>query len=347
MILYISTNDGSDMRITKEVKTLSEEHQIIFVGVQGEGECFVKPYCSAVHLVQGKRNHPLTMSKLFILVSRLLAKNDIKTIHVINEQLMVFFYPLLFLKPTILDLFDSIFLKKNYSKDKAAFLKRIVYAPVDKIIVTDHNRLELMPDFIKHKCAVLPNYPNRLHNFKSKSRTSELTILFNGWMGRARGTEIVEGLLKTGLPIRILMAGWFSDDYTREMVDQFGDKIDFKGVIPQQEALEWGAHEADYILCVYKPINQNNINASPNKIYDAIQTHTPLIINGEVKVSKFVQEKGIGMVIPSYDVPDYKALYRSLLEKRESYTWNGDLADRYSWEQVSPILKKLHSSSSS
>lgn len=341
-ILYLTSNDGSDMRITKEVKTLSESSEIIFVGIASDAESFVTPYCKEVHFIKGKRNHPFTLLKQIGKVKQLLFSGKVDSIHVINEQLMIFFYPLLFFKPTVLDLFDSIFLKKNFPKNRMAFLKRLVYAPIDHIIVTDTNRQELMPDIAQKKTVVLPNYPNRIKDLPTKQRTGQLTILYNGWMGCDRGTEIVEGLINTGLPIKILMAGWFSDDYTRELVDKYPDKIQFRGVLPQKTALDWGATDADYILCVYAPVNQNNINASPNKIFDAIQIRTPLIINSEVKVSQFVKQYKIGMVIPAYEITDFTKLYHDLLNGREAYNWDPKLADKYSWEQVSGILKDLH-----
>jgi hypothetical protein len=341
-ILYLTSNDGSDMRITKEVKTLSESSEIIFIGIASDAESFVTPYCKEVHFIRGKRNHPFTLLKQIVKVKQILFSRKVDSIHVINEQLMIFFYPLLFLKPTVLDLFDSIFLKKNFPKNRLALLKRLVYAPIDHIIVTDKNRLELMPDKARKKTVVLPNYPNRIKDLPPKQRTKELTILYNGWMGCGRGTEIVEGLINTGLPIKILMAGWFSDDYTRKLVDKYPDKIRFRGVLPQQSALNWGAIDSDYILCVYAPVNQNNINASPNKIFDAIQIKTPLIINSEVKASQFVKEHGIGKVIPAYFVSDYTKLYDDLLNGREAYTWDFKLADKYSWEKVSGALKELH-----
>ena len=38
----------------------------------------------------------------------------------------------------------------------------------------------------------------------------------------------------------------------------------------------------------------------PNKIYDAIQIQTPVIINSEVKISKFVEKINLGYIIKDY-----------------------------------------------
>src|SRR5690606_30128063 len=277
----------------------------------------------------------------FFLVLQLLLTRKINSVHVINEQLMLFFYPLLFFKPTVLDLFDSIFLKKNLPGNKAKILKKIVYAPINKIIVTDNNRLDLMPDFVRAKCLVLPNYPNKIENVPNKKR-GNLTIMFNGWMGCGRGTEIIEGLLNTNRPIKIIMAGWFSDEHTKKLITRFPDKIDYRGVLPQREALLLTAENADYILCTYAPTNQNNINASPNKIYDAIQLMTPVIINREVKVSTWIKEENLGYIMDSYNTKNYLKLYEDLVDQKDQFNWSDALKDKYTWENVEDVLISTH-----
>ncbi len=154
-ILYISTNNGSDTRINKELKSLSKEFNIIFIGVgKYDSQNFAKEYCAKFILIQGKRNKPLTIIKHITVFLKIILSKKVASIHVINEQLMVFFYPFLFFKHTVLDVFDSIFLKMKKPKNQYAFLKRIIYAPINKILVTDENRKNLMPDFVQKKTEV-------------------------------------------------------------------------------------------------------------------------------------------------------------------------------------------------
>lgn len=343
-ILFISSNDGSDMRINKEIKSLhTAGADVYFVGVNGRQEnCFVRPFCREVFLVDGPRNTPASFARLFFTVLKILLSKKIDSVHVINEQLMIFFYPLLFFKFTVLDLFDSLFLKYNHPGNSLKLLKWLVYLPVNQIIVTDERRLSLMPDFARSRCKVLPNYPPQRFTAPRRERSGPLCLLYNGWMGKNRGTEIIEGLLSTGLPLKVIMAGWFSDEDTRLLVQEFPEAIDFRGVVPQETALDWAENEADYILCVYAPINENNINASPNKIYDAIHTGTPLIMNREVTVSAFVSEHGLGMVLPSYSNHDFKDLYEELIRRRNTYSWETGLRQQFSWENTERVLLQSH-----
>lgn len=341
-ILFVSTNDGSDMRINKEVRSLRKHFEVIFFGVGDHSKCYVAPYCKEVILVKGRRNSISVLAKQVLIFVKILFTKKIKSIHIINEQLYIFFYPFLFFKHTVLDLFDSIFLRKNMSGEKGRWLKQLLYWPANKILVTDENRYKLMPESLRSKCIILPNYPEYFLFDSEKRASPELRILFNGWMGLNRGTEIVEGLLKTGLPVKVFMAGWFSDEYSRNLVSRYPGQIEFMGVMPQQSALELAQKKADYILCVYAPINENNINASPNKVYDAIQASTPLIINAEVRISQWVKEKEIGFILPEYDVTDFNNLYNDLQKDKNKFSFNKELKQTYTWECVEENLLKAH-----
>ena len=342
VILFISTNDGSDMRINKEIRSLQKKAEVIFLGVGDGSKCYVSEYCKKVILVKGKRTSLYVLSKQILTFIWLLITKKVKTVHIINEEFYLLLYPFLVFKHTVLDLFDSVFLRKNLSGERLKGIKRIVYWAANTILVTDENRYNLMPECIKQKCLILPNYPETTNFTNEKESSDDLRILYYGWMGLNRGTEIIEGLLKTNFPLKIYMAGWFSDEYTSRMVKEYEARVEFVNVLPQRKALELARTKADYILCVYAPINENNINASPNKVYDAIQTQTPLIMNAEVKVSEWVLDKGIGFIFPEYKVEDYNELYNCLQSAKNTFVFSEDLRIDFNWENVADSLLKAH-----
>ena len=342
-LIYISSNDGSDTRIVKEVRTLSRQFDIIFLGVGPYGDRnFAKEYCSELKLIQGKRNRPGTLFRhVWAFISILLRKN-IHSVHVINEQLMIFFYPFLFGKKVVLDLFDSFFLMHvNRPGNRWSFIKTLVYAPVDTILVTDENRFGLMNDRAKGKTSILPNYPNRHPNYPKASDPRYITLFYSGTMNLERGTRLLRDLLKADPRIRVIMAGWITDEETTELSRSAG--VDFRGVMPQEQALEIAAKECDYVLCLYSPHSDNNINASPNKIYDAIQTGTPVIINAEVKVSTFVVQQELGYVLRNYNRYDAAAVAEELAVRKGSYAFQPELREAYTWESVEQVLIEAHS----
>ncbi len=341
-ILYVSTNDGSDTRINKEIKSLAKSYNIIYLGVGKHSTInFAKSYCSEFHLINGIRNHPVTIIKQIVLFLKLLITKKIHSVHVINEQLMIFFYPFLFFKHTVLDVFDSIFLRWNKPKNKWKFLKKFIYAPVNKIIVTDENRKKLMPEFLSSKIEVIQNYPY-LGKTKpvKKNDNRPLTIFYFGTLNKSRGTEFLIDLLSLKKPIKIMMAGWITDKITEKLIEY--DNVEYLKVLNQNQVSELASKNADYILCLYEPNNSNNINASPNKIYDAIQTQTPVIINNEILVSDFVKKNNVGVIIPSYYSYDTCEIYNTLQQQKNNFTINEKLKSKFSWESIENKLLKTH-----
>jgi hypothetical protein len=330
------------MRVTKEVKTLSTEFDVYFLGVgNATVASFSKQYTTHFELIPGKRNSIVNIIKHVYAFLRLHRKVSFHSIHIINEQLMVFFYPFLFGKKVVLDLFDSFFLMHvNKPKDKWALVKKIVYAPISKIIVTDENRKALMNTASISKTVIVPNYPFLQPLYEKRSRIDKLTILYNGTMNRERGSEILQKLLVENESLFIIMAGWITDDFTRKLTEH--PRVDFRGVVTQEVALKIAAIEADYVLCVYEPNSEIHINASPNKIYDAIQTRTPVIINREVKVSEFVSKNNIGVVLDSYYEFEPRKLYRVLDESRADFNISEDMRNYYTWEAHEEVLLSAH-----
>jgi hypothetical protein len=344
-LLYLSFNDGSDMRINKEVKSLSESgFAIDFLGVGPTQEfCYVKDQVANLYFIKGDRKSKVTLLKYFFRCAKQLLVKRYHSVHVINEPQLIALWPLLFVqRRVILDLFDSIFLRLNKSGQQLSVIKRVVYAPVSKVIVTDENRFYLLPKWQQKSAVVLPNYPYRYENLPPKKvvRTG-VSIMYYGWLGEARGTKTVRELLRQSTTIEILMAGWFADELSRELLHH--PQVKWLGILPQQEAIAIAAAEADYILCVYAPSNENNINASPNKIYDAILTSTPVIINPEVKISDFVRENVLGYVMDAYETESYQAMVQYLVKHKGTYVFPSELKERYTWERIAPLLIGIHS----
>lgn len=341
-LLYLSFNDGSDMRINKEIRSLSQKLPIELVAVGADAaQCYAGSYVDTLHFVQGKRTSAGTLLRYFARCAYLLLIRRYHSVHIINEPQLLALWPLLWVQPfVVLDLFDSLFLRKNRPGNRWKLLKKMVYAPIKKVIVTDENRLGLLPDFLQSYAVVVPNYPYRLGTLPQKERSPHLTIMYYGWLGELRGTETIRNLLAADPTLRVLMAGWLADDASRALTQH--PRVEWVGVVPQARAFELVARQADYILCVYAPVNDNNINASPNKIYDAIQAQTPVIINSEVKVAEFVRKAGIGYMLPRYGGGDYVRVVDELYEMRESFVFDQELRERYVWEQIEKTLFHAH-----
>ena len=341
-ILYLSFNDGSDMRINKELRTLSQLASVTLMAIGTDNsQCYATPFAHTLHFVNGSRKSVATLIRYFSRSAYLLLTKSYHSVHIINEPQLIVLWPFLWVqKNVVLDIFDSLFLRRNLPKNRAYWLKKLVYAPVNRAIVTDENRLELLPDFLQEKSVVVPNYPYELQVLPQKERSTNLTLMYYGWLGELRGTETVRHLLAADPGLHVIMAGWLADEPSHALTRH--PRVEWLGVLPQAEAMHIAAVKADYIMCVYAPSNDNNINASPNKIFDAIQTQTPVIINAEVKVSEFVKANQMGYILNQYSPSDYASLARTLYLQRESYEFSASLRKKYSWENAELALLTAH-----
>jgi hypothetical protein len=340
-LLYISINDGSDTRINKEIQTLAQGFSIYYLGIGKNTEkAFVKRFCTRFLVIKGHHSQSLSLLKFYLLFLRVYLGRSFASVHVINEPLLLIFYPFLFWQKhkVVLDIFDSIFLRSGKQR---TLLKNITYRLPAVILVTDDNRKSLMPPEFQRKITVLENYPYKYKDTAFRNHEShKLIIFYNGSMSQARGTQILLNLLQMSAALEVQMAGWIYDEATRELSQH--PQVKFLGVITQQESMQV-ASQCDYILSLYEPKNENNINASPNKIYDAIQAQTPVIINGEVKIAGFVKTHDIGYVLPSFYTVDYQKTLQDLISLKGTFTFSPSLQNQYTWEAIEKKLLQAHS----
>ncbi len=341
-LLYLCINDGSDTRINKEVRTLAGRFAVHYVGIgRTREQAFVAPYCTEFILVKGHHKAKSTFLQYWQKVCRLLLTRHYDAIHVINEQLILLLYPFLYRhrQRVVLDIFDSVFLRV---RRQVEWLKTLTYHLPARLIVTDDNRKGLMSAGFLPKVTVVENFPYRFTGpVRKSSPAGELVIFYNGSMTLSRGTGFLCRLLALSDKISVRMAGWVYDEATQTLAAH--PRVSFLGVISQQEAMQEAA-ACDYILSLYEPLNQNNINASPNKVYDAIQAQTPVIINREIKVARFVEQQGIGYVLDSFDAPDLEKIAGDLLRRKGTFVFGSALLGQYTWEAVEEKLLAAHCS---
>lgn len=332
-LLYLCINDGSDTRINKEINTLSKQFDIVYLGIgRDESQSFVKPLCHEFHLVRGHHKSIGTLVRYVATFLKLYFTHSYSSIHIINEQLLVTFYPLLWWsrRRLVADIFDSIFLRSSSALVRS--LQLWVYRLPSAIIVTDDNRLQLLPKRFRRKTVVVENYPYAFTDVQPKAASNdELLILYSGSLGVTRGTQLLNDLVTLSSKVRVWAIGWVYDEPTRQLCQH--PQVTFFGVKTQQETMRL-ASTCDYILSVYEPINDNNLNASPNKIYDAVQAQTPVIINAEIKVASFVKKENLGYVTDSYYVTDTQKLLEALVAQKKTFVFNQNLSQRYTWEAV-------------
>lgn len=338
-MLYLAANDGTDMRIKKELCTLSKAFKIDYIGLCNShpDQSFIKEFCSDVNLLYGSRRNPISYLRFMVSVLLARSRRQYSVIYVVDEQLLMLIFPSLLYSRVVLDIFDSIFLKLNRPNDRAYVFKRLLYYIPRLIIVTDTDRQSLLPCFSRAKSFVLPNYP-RFKTYPRRLRKTEhstkLCIGLFGTLTAKRGVEFCIKLLDGGDFFRIVAGGWVGDSVAAEFIND--PRINYIGIHSQEHVNGYIAENVDFVVMIYPPTNLNNIYASPNKLYDAIQCGVPVIVNSEIRVSRFVRDNSLGLVIDKMpnDLTDVDMLRRQLIKyssKIKSVDWL-ILAREFCWE---------------
>jgi glycosyltransferase involved in cell wall biosynthesis len=144
--------------------------------------------------------------------------------------------------------------------------------------------------------------------------------------------------------VLIVSAGWPYDDFAATEFLR-SKRVVYHGIVRSDRALELAA-SCDAVFCYYAPTNENMVNASPNKVYDAMAVGRPILINREVKVASWVVENAVGHAFAYDDVASLRAAISRLAIERSSLpsfaARSRALFGQRSWGHQEPELARIY-----
>lgn len=347
-ILYLAFNNGSDTRVSKEIETLSGHFETIFIGCSFDGQSYLPiKKLRAFKILRGKHRNPLTIISFifWVILYRLLYRP--RSIHIVDEQLFLSIFPAIIGARVVLDIFDSIFLKRNLPYNKAFFAKKLIYGFCRYLIVTDENRKDLLPSFALDKALVVPNVPKRreycLPNKKASYLPSDpLKIACFGTLTLERGISFLNSITQLCTNIEVHCGGWVYDEKVKSIISN-NPSFTFYSYMKQEEVIQF-CSTMDCILMIYPNNNVNNVFASPNKIYDAITAQTPVVSVEDIAITKLVLEKEIGVSITREETnsPTLKTIDTLFSLKSFSFPNVEVLRENYCWEKFEDLIINSH-----
>lgn len=345
-ILYIVANGGTDTRVVKELKTLSQEYDMIFIGCnRTNGENFIRDYVTESFILSTSHRNPITYVIFNILVVYLRLFRRIHSVHVVDEQTYIPLMLACFGKWTVLDIFDSLFLKLNLPNERGGFIKTFLYGCASSIIVTDENRKKLLPHEFICKASVVPNYPFLSSSCSVKRITNnqnEIRIGCFGTLTLERGMTFLDKLSRLSSEVKVVCAGWIGDAGSKDLIEN-NPAFTYFGILKQEEIL-LAMDNIDFLCMMYPVNNLNNKFASPNKLYDAIHSNVPVICNHQIFIAKEILKNNFGIVCTSSEIKDPTVDFCALLKEfvpmsREGYAF---FQRQYSWDNYEGTLLNCH-----
>jgi glycosyltransferase involved in cell wall biosynthesis len=363
-VAFIARNDGTDMRQTKICNSLCRlGHEVMYIGWNREPE-----KQRALQLDERIQRRVFTWSagfgevaiggwpQFYRYVVDTLARFRPDVVHVRDEPLAAIFLPLkhVLYRHLILDVFDSLAardLRAPLQRAGAWVLRSSAHIGSSRIIETS-DQLKAMLGRHAAKALVVLNVPEDPGEATARDYPTDaaLQICTGGSLSRTR--DGLETLLKAieRLPsgaVQVQASGWLHDDYARnDFINHpavryrwLDSPDDFRRVAARCDALTYlrgDAGATEYRSWVL-----------PNRIFDAMSIGRPIIVSSEMKIARWVEEQGFGLVCDPGDVQGLADLFLTLRARRSELPIFAENVRRiytsqYTWAVMEQRLKALY-----
>lgn len=330
-VLYVSKNDGTDTRMSKQCNSLAfANYDIAMLGWDRA------PQRQKSNPIRGVRQIILrykasyrskmllfSMWKYIFFLIRNIHREKPEIVHAVNEDLAVL---VLILKPVykyrvVCDIYDSFSLRYASSnwilRNIVNMLCKFAWRFSDAILVTDEARRARLK-LRDTKSWIVPNYPVDVEGLEPAllpKKNGSTYVYVTGTLYAARGLRQMQSALDQTEGVYVISAGWIRDHIAEKFIEH--PKVEYVGVITPAESLAYAA-SCDAVLAMYEPTDENMLLASPNKIYDAMCVGRPTIINSETNIAKWVSESKVGYTCSYWDE-------RALIEILNSLSGHGPI----------------------
>lgn len=123
------------------------------------------------------------------------------------------------------------------------------------------------------------------------------------------------------------------------------NKVKFVGKVPYEKLMQYTAC-ADLGLSLDKDTNINYRFSLPNKIFDYIQTNTPILASNLVEIARIIKDYDIGEIIKNHNPKHIAEVINSIFSDKERYEkMQKNLkkaASELCWEEEEKVLKKIY-----
>ncbi len=276
-------------------------------------------------------------------------------VHAVNFDTYLFalFAAKLKNKPIVYDIYDF------YGDVMPGLLRNIVirldkyFLPFsDVLILADESRIKQIGGKIHKNIFTINNSPmGHLFNKKyHKDGINKFKVFIGGKIAEQRCLDMIISAASKIKDVELIVRGHCQEaNYKRRMM-QLGQKFDNVDLqldgVPYEEIVE-GTMDADLTIALYDPDIPNNKYASPNKLFEAMASRIPIIVNKNTSMADIVRKERCGIVVP---YRNEEALVWAIsrlkedpnLKKRLGTNGRKAYENRYSWSIMESRLNSIY-----
>lgn len=233
-------------------------------------------------------------------------------------------------------------------EDAIQYIDDVAMARCDVVILPQSNRYGNFRFRRPVEWRIVPNCPFRADAPipRPVAKTGDLRVLASGWIRETRGIRQLVEAAKASGGVRIVVVQSGNADTQLLEYLQSASVVEYRSTMPQSEVLQL-AQGCHLVAAMYEPSSRINRQAAPNKVYDAMASARPVLINSEVDAaSEMVDELGCGFAVPYYDIQamtDLFAMLKGDLCICDSIGMRGRrlFEEKFHWEAMEGPIKEI------
>lgn len=232
-------------------------------------------------------------------------------------------------------------------------LDRFIMKFADAIVIADDSRISQVDKDLKTKMVTINNTPeddlfSAADNWQGDA--GKFKIFLGGKIVEERGTHRIISIIKDIEDVQLIIKGFCSPNkYKMELTTMAQGMedvyLELDGV-PYNKIVQ-STLEADLTIALYDPNIPNNKYASPNKLFEAMASGIPIIVNDNTPMADMVREEDCGLVIPFNNDNSLKEAILRIRDDvglRQRLGKNGRKAfqERYNWDIMENRLINIY-----
>ena len=249
---------------------------------------------------------------------------------------------------------DIVFdMHEYYEQNKNKIMKKIMHHIVSHtqnkakwIIHVNEFQTFNMNDKNKQKLIEIPNYPEigKFNEFKHID-SDKLRISYTGILRHKKPLENLVIATADLDNVEISFNGRGDVyEYLKDMENKYSH-LRVTGEYNHNDVAKFYAN-SDLIYIVYNNDSDNDKNALPTKLYEAVIAKIPMIVSVDSKMEDFIKKYDIGFSVNGKDVDDINKLIKSINEDREILEQKKNNISKiqydFTWDTVVKNLDKIY-----
>jgi glycosyltransferase involved in cell wall biosynthesis len=171
-------------------------------------------------------------------------------------------------------------------------------------------------------------------------------IIYQGALNVGRGLELmIDAMQYLEDALFVIVGTGDIEDELKHQVhqDMLSDRVEFRGRMMPEELVGLTL-SADLGISLEEDLGLNYRYALPNKIFDYIRCHVPVLCSALPEMSRIVDSYGVGIATAEKDPEKLAGIIRYMLKERSGGAWKEALHEAsldLCWEKESKVYLEL------